>query len=80
MNKHEDLPTGFTTIKEAKDCRWIAFCDDDGMWRSLHNGYQSLLRAGFAALLELGLDPDDADDAGVLYRFMEGLGKELKNK
>ena len=79
MNKYEDLPTGFTTIREgSKNCQWLAFCHDDGVWRAYHNGYMSLLRAGFSALLELGLDQQEAADAAMLFRFMEDLGKELK--
>jgi len=68
-----------TSFDYYKDGAFIAYCEDDGVWRALHNGYKSLLRAGFAMLLELGLNADEADDAKMLYQFMEELGKKLRS-
>ena len=74
----KEITFGFNTEKESERCNFIYYYNDDGVWRAVLNGYKSLLRAGFAHLLELGLNRQDANDAKMLYIFMEELEDHLK--
>lgn len=80
MSKYEDLPPGFTTIQQVEGGRYISYCTDNDFWEAIYNGYKLLFDAGFSSLLKVGANDKEADNAGVLYQFMEELGKELKNK
>ncbi|MDR0207046.1 MAG: hypothetical protein LBI45_07315 [Bacteroidales bacterium] len=65
------------SFKLADNSKYIAFENDCSFWRAILSGYKSLFRAGFARLLDAGLDEEEADAAQMLYVFMEDLEKEL---
>jgi hypothetical protein len=74
----EYMPVGLNTIQS--NGKTLISCNEDiDTWRSVANGYKSLLRAAFPRIAEMGMDSDDAQDATILYYFMENLEEEISH-